>query len=651
MLTVRPILVLRKRLVASFMALSMLVLAGGVPAIASAQTASPRQQAFSSAAKEFNIPESVLLAVSYNESRWQPHGDEPSIDGGYGLMNLTTKVAKQDYKGNGDTPATSETNRTYTLDEASKLLGVPTKELQTSDRQNIRGGAAVLAAYAKQLNNGSIPTSTEDWFSTVAKYAGSTTQRGGESFAESVFLTIQNGASLTTQDGQFIQLIPTAVTVHRGSAKALGLSGNNLKAQTLASPAPECPASLNCQFVPAAYTQNSADPTDYGNYDKANREKDMDIKYIVIHDTEGSYQSAIDHFQDPTSYVSCNYVIRSSDGDVTQMVQNKDVGWCAGDWYVNMHSINIEHEGFAAQGKTWYTEAMYQSSAKLVKYLADKYDIPLDRAHIIGHDNVPTITPGRMTTQHWDPGPYWDWNHYMALLHGVSDNTERARELQKATGSQKTVTFAPLFARNQLLFKDCSSGTCQDLPQQAASAVQLRTQPNSSAPLLSDKYVHTDNSAGTNRIDDWGAVAATGHQFAFADQKGDWIAIYTGGQKAWFYNPKNAPVAAITKSSTVVPRVGRQTIPVYGAAYPEATAYPQDGSVPVQTLQPLYEMPAGQAYVTTGEILPTDYYYGPTYDYSMPRDHTVITGYQKYYQITYNHRIAYVKASDVSLRK
>jgi len=62
-------------------------------------------------------------------------------------------------------------------------------------------------------------------------------------------------------------------------------------------------------------------------------------------------------------------------------------------------------------------------------------------------------------------------------------------------------------------------------------------------------------------------------------------------------------------------------------------------------------MPAGQAYATTGEIIPTDYYYGPTFDYSMPRDHTVITGYQKYYQITYNHRVAYVLASDVSLRK
>ncbi len=649
MLTVRPILSLHKRLVSSFLALSMLVLGGGVPAIASAQASSPRQQTFSSAAKEFNVPESILLAISYNESRWQSHGSNPSIDGGYGLMNLTTKVAKEDRKGTGVSSTASEANRTYTLDEASKLLGVSTAELQSSDRQNIRGGAAVLASYAERLNKSTLPTSTGDWFGAVAKYAGNSSQRGGNSFADSVFSTMQKGVSLTTEDGQRMQLTATQVEPNRQTAAGLTLR-NSL--QTMAVSSPECPSSLNCQFVPAAYTQNgTTDPTDYGNYDKANREKDMDIKYIVIHDTEGSYQSAIDHFQDPTSYVSCNYIIRSSDGDVTQMVQNKDIGWCAGDWYVNMHSINIEHEGFAAQGKTWYTEAMYQSSAKLVKFLADKYNVPLDREHIIGHDNVPKIIPRQMPTQHWDPGPYWDWNHYMALLHGVSDDTERAGELQKNTGSQKTVTFAPLFARNKLLFKDCSSGTCSDLPQQATSAVQLRTQPSATAPLVSDKYVHTDNGAGTNRIDDWGAVATTGHQFAYAGQKGDWLAIYSGGQKAWFYNPKNAPVAAITKSSTVVPRVGRPTVPVYGAAYPEAAAYPQDGSVPAQTLQPLYDMPAGQAYVTTGEILPTDYYYGPTFDYSMPRDHTVITGYQKYYQITYNHRIAYVKASDVSLRK
>ena len=116
------------------------------------------------------------------------------------------------------------------------------------------------------------------------------------------------------------------------------------------SPSPECPTDLDCRYDAARFAQNSSDPADYGNYDTANRPKDTKIKYIVIHDMEGSYESSIAWFKDPRSYVAAHYMIRSSDGQVTQMVQNKDVGWHSGNWYMNMHSIGVEHEGFAASG-------------------------------------------------------------------------------------------------------------------------------------------------------------------------------------------------------------------------------------------------------------------------------------------------------------
>ena len=85
--------------------------------------------------------------------------------------------------------------------------------------------------------------------------------------------------------------------------------------------------------------------------------------------------------------MSWQYTLRASDGHIAQHVKAKDVAWHAGNWYVNAKSIGLEHEGYAARG-TWYTEAMYRSSAKLVRYLADRYDIPLDRQHILGHDVV-----------------------------------------------------------------------------------------------------------------------------------------------------------------------------------------------------------------------------------------------------------------------
>ena len=43
----------------------------------------------------------------------------------------------------------------------------------------------------------------------------------------------------------------------------------------------------------------------------------------------------------------------------------------------------------------------------------------------------------------------------------------------------------------------------------------------------------------------------------------------------------------------------------------------------------------------------TDYYYAKTYDDSLPGDHTVVVGSDRYYQIWFGHRVAYVRAADV----
>ncbi|NEE28364.1 N-acetylmuramoyl-L-alanine amidase, partial [Streptomyces sp. SID7982] len=81
---------------------------------------------------------------------------------------------------------------------------------------------------------------------------------------------------------------------------------------------------------------------------------------------------------------------------------------------VNSSSVGIEHEGYV-DDPAWYTEAMYRSSAALTKHLAARYAIPKDRSHIIGHSEAPGAT-------HTDPGPNWDWNHYMQLIDGDPGN-------------------------------------------------------------------------------------------------------------------------------------------------------------------------------------------------------------------------------------
>ena len=115
-------------------------------------------------------------------------------------------------------------------------------------------------------------------------------------------------------------------------------------------------------------------------------------------------------FQNTAAGVSSHYVVRSSDGDLTQMVDDKDVAYH--DACFNTESIGIEHEGFVDDPGRWYTEAMYMRSAALTAWLCDQYGIPKDRMHIYGHGDAPDCS------DHTDPGAGWDWNHYLALVGG-----------------------------------------------------------------------------------------------------------------------------------------------------------------------------------------------------------------------------------------
>jgi hypothetical protein len=133
---------------------------------------------------------------------------------------------------------------------------------------------------------------------------------------------------------------------------------------------------------------------------------------------EGSYSGSISWFQNCSASVSAHYVIRSSDGEITQMVDEADIGWHAGHWDTNERSIGIEHEGYVASGDRWYTDSMYRASAELVRDICDRYGIPKDRSHIIGHNEVPGCsTPGGGGSGcHTDPGSYWDWTYFISLV-------------------------------------------------------------------------------------------------------------------------------------------------------------------------------------------------------------------------------------------
>lgn len=153
------------------------------------------------------------------------------------------------------------------------------------------------------------------------------------------------------------------------------------------------------------------------------------VSAVTVHTTQGSYAGAISWFQNPASQVSAHYVIRSSDGQVTQMVCEADKGWHVGT--ENAYTIGIEHEGYIADA-SWYTSAMYLASSAIVRDIVNSgYGInPLRTYHgpgctgssptcglgactkVKGHQQFPNQT-------HTDPGQYWNWDLYYNLINNT----------------------------------------------------------------------------------------------------------------------------------------------------------------------------------------------------------------------------------------
>ncbi|MGZ3885023.1 MAG: N-acetylmuramoyl-L-alanine amidase, partial [Bacteroidia bacterium] len=156
------------------------------------------------------------------------------------------------------------------------------------------------------------------------------------------------------------------------------------------------------------------------------------ISAVAIHDVEGTYAGCISWFKNCSASVSAHYVVRSSDGQITQMVYEADKAWHIGS--ENPYTLGIEHEGYN-NNPSWYTNAMYGTSANLVKDMCTSNGINPLRCYfgpgcsgstaqcllgsctkIKGHQMYPNQT-------HDDPGPYWNWDKYYKLINNTYSTT------------------------------------------------------------------------------------------------------------------------------------------------------------------------------------------------------------------------------------
>lgn len=138
------------------------------------------------------------------------------------------------------------------------------------------------------------------------------------------------------------------------------------------------------------------------------------VDTVVIHTSEGTADSAIswfgmDHKPSGQGPTSAHYLI-GQDGKIYSLVPEAKIAYHAGNWDVNVKSIGIELEGKSADSSI-FTLAMLASLVILVRDICRRFAIPMDRKHIIGHNEVSGAT-------HTDPGKFFPWDKFMNTLTG-----------------------------------------------------------------------------------------------------------------------------------------------------------------------------------------------------------------------------------------
>src|SRR5215217_4831903 len=323
-----------------------------------AQEASSLMAEFESAATEYGVLQELLMAMGYVNTLWEM--PPPSVSdyekgeleghGAYGIMQLVQNPWRD------------------TLGRAASLTGLSREELKAGRAANVRGGAAVLA----DIQGPNKPAELNGWQEAVAEYGDT------DLYAVEVYQTLQEGASATISTGESLQLSPQDV---------------------------ELPLILTARSK-ADYRRAVWRPAHRSNYTDRNRgAKQIDM--IIVHVAQGSYSGTINWFQYGPSNVSAHYVL-SREGQVAQCVHNEDIAWHAGNWRYNRMSIGIEHAGYAGDPNTW-TDRMYRASAKLSAYLSRRFNIPVDRRHIIGHRQVPGVNKRC-------PGQYFNFDRYLRMI-------------------------------------------------------------------------------------------------------------------------------------------------------------------------------------------------------------------------------------------
>lgn len=144
---------------------------------------------------------------------------------------------------------------------------------------------------------------------------------------------------------------------------------------------------------------------------------------VVCHITAGRMPGCLSWMCNPAAKASAHYLVTRT-GDIYLLVAEENSAWHVGfvnkpSWSLydgtnpNYYTVGVEFEALAGEG---LTEPQYLSGAQLIAYLMNKYELPLDTMHLIGHYRIDGVNRPN------DPGKEFPWSRlFRDLRNGVLD--------------------------------------------------------------------------------------------------------------------------------------------------------------------------------------------------------------------------------------
>lgn len=333
----------------------------------------PYQPHFESAATEFNVPASLLVAIGYAETQlYHVPGDASEHDGvppAYGVMALR-----------GDA-----------VTKGASLAGVTEEEVESDPEANIRAAAALLDAHAEEL--GLDRADIGAWAPAVAAYFNHPSLDAQAHFVhDEVYRHLREGIAAPEDSGIDEILAPNSE----------------------ATPKFPMPEFVGKGDPPSAiYSGAKWRPAPSSNYTSGRSGYKAEL--LVIHTCAGAYSGCWGWLT--TAYptnpykTSAHYVVNESGSEISALVDETNtahhVGKSWGGKPTNPRSVGIEHGGYPYAGANKWSEGQIATSAKLSCDIVKRQGIIRDRQHIIGHYQPDPVNRPN------DPGTDFPWTDYM----------------------------------------------------------------------------------------------------------------------------------------------------------------------------------------------------------------------------------------------